>query len=59
MLPAVVLALAEQEVVPDDVRTVSRTLEDVFVAVTGRTYDPDATDASDGTDARPTRGESR
>ncbi len=27
--------------------------EDVFVAVTGRTYDPDATDA------RPTRGESR
>lgn len=59
VLPAVVLALAEQEVVPDDVRTVSRTLEDVFVAVTGRTYDPDATDASDATDARPTREESR
>ena len=39
VLLAVVLALAEQEVVPDDVRTVSRTLEDVFVAVTGRTYD--------------------
>ncbi|ARU50887.1 multidrug ABC transporter ATP-binding protein [Cellulosimicrobium cellulans] len=53
VLLAVVLALAEQEVVPDDVRTVSRSLEDVFVAVTGRTYDPDAPVA------RPTRGESR
>ncbi|WP_083259741.1 ABC transporter ATP-binding protein [Cellulosimicrobium cellulans] len=41
VLPAVVLALAEHDVVPDDVRTVSRTLEDVFVAVTGRTYDPE------------------
>lgn len=39
VLLAVVLALAENEIVPDDVRTVSRTLEDVFVAVTGRTYD--------------------
>ncbi len=53
VLLAVVLALAEQEIVPDDVRTVSRSLEDVFVAVTGRTYDPDAPAA------RPTRGESR
>ncbi|MBD5786120.1 ABC transporter ATP-binding protein [Cellulosimicrobium terreum] len=42
VLPAVVLALAERDVVPDDVRTVSRSLEDVFVAVTGRTYDPTA-----------------
>jgi len=39
VLLAVVLALAEHEIVPDDVRTVSRSLEDVFVAVTGRTYD--------------------
>lgn len=38
VLPAVVLALAERDVVPD-VRTVSRSLEDVFVHVTGRTYD--------------------
>jgi len=47
VLPAVVLALAERDVVPDDVRTVSRSLEDVFVAVTGRTYDhaPDGTAA--------------
>jgi ABC-2 type transport system ATP-binding protein len=42
VLPAVVLALAEHDIVPDDVRTVSRSLEDVFVAVTGRTYDPTA-----------------
>jgi ABC-2 type transport system ATP-binding protein len=42
VLFAVVPALAEADVLPDDVRTVSRTLEDVFVAVTGRTYDPDA-----------------
>ncbi|WP_082380154.1 MULTISPECIES: ABC transporter ATP-binding protein [Cellulosimicrobium] len=46
VLLAVVLALAEQEVVPDDVRTVSRTLEDVFVAVTGRTYDHAADSAA-------------
>jgi ABC-2 type transport system ATP-binding protein len=38
VLPAVVLALAERDVVPD-VRTVTRSLEDVFVHVTGRTYD--------------------
>jgi ABC-2 type transport system ATP-binding protein len=42
VLPAVVLALAEHDIVPDDVRTLSRSLEDVFVAVTGRTYDPTA-----------------
>ncbi|WP_159795385.1 ABC transporter ATP-binding protein [Puerhibacterium puerhi] len=42
VLFAVVPALADADVLPDDVRTVSRTLEDVFVAVTGRTYDPDA-----------------
>jgi ABC-2 type transport system ATP-binding protein len=38
VLPAVVLALAERDVVPD-VRTMTRSLEDVFVHVTGRTYD--------------------
>ncbi|UNX55336.1 ABC transporter ATP-binding protein [Georgenia sp. TF02-10] len=42
VLFAVVPALAEADVLPDDVRTVTRTLEDVFVAVTGRTYDADA-----------------
>ncbi|OLT48624.1 multidrug ABC transporter ATP-binding protein [Cellulosimicrobium sp. CUA-896] len=52
VLPAVVLALAEQDVVPDDVRTVSRSLEDVFVAVTGRTYDPAA-------EAAPAEGDPR
>jgi ABC-2 type transport system ATP-binding protein len=40
VLLAVVPALAEADVVPDDVSTVSRSLEDVFLAVTGRTYDP-------------------
>ncbi|WP_407320435.1 ABC transporter ATP-binding protein [Isoptericola halotolerans] len=40
VLLAVVPALAEADVVPDDVATVSRSLEDVFLAVTGRTYDP-------------------
>ena len=35
VLPAVVLALAEHDVVPDEIRTLSRTLEDVFVDVTG------------------------
>jgi len=38
----VVPALAAADVVPDDVATVTRTLEDVFLAVTGRTYDPEA-----------------
>jgi ABC-2 type transport system ATP-binding protein len=53
VLPAVVLALAEHDIVPDDVRTVSRSLEDVFVAVTGRTYDPTAA-ATPATAAAPT-----
>ncbi|MFC7877964.1 ABC transporter ATP-binding protein [Isoptericola sp. NPDC057391] len=38
VLFAVVPTLAEADLVPDDVRTVTRTLEDVFLAVTGRTY---------------------
>lgn len=38
VLFAVVQALAAADVVPDDVRTVERTLEDVFVQVTGREY---------------------
>ncbi|GAA4730983.1 hypothetical protein GCM10023216_23630 [Isoptericola chiayiensis] len=41
VLFAVVPALAAADLVPDDVRTVTRTLEDVFLAVTGRTYDQD------------------
>ncbi|WP_154793544.1 ABC transporter ATP-binding protein [Occultella kanbiaonis] len=35
VLPAVILALAEVGVVPDEIRTMTRTLEDVFVDVTG------------------------
>ncbi|GAA1729633.1 hypothetical protein GCM10009809_26530 [Isoptericola hypogeus] len=42
VLFAVVPALAEADLVPDDVRTVTRSLEDVFLAVTGRTYQPEA-----------------
>ncbi|GAB3104870.1 ABC transporter ATP-binding protein [Isoptericola nanjingensis] len=42
VLFAVVPALAAADLVPDDVRTVTRSLEDVFLAVTGRTYQPDA-----------------
>jgi ABC-2 type transport system ATP-binding protein len=38
VLFAIVQALAAADVVPDDVRTVERTLEDVFVQVTGREY---------------------
>lgn len=38
VLFAVVQALAAADVVPDDVRTVERSLEDVFVQVTGRQY---------------------
>ncbi len=45
VLFAVVPALAETDLVPDDVRTVARSLEDVFLAVTGRQYDPQAGDA--------------
>ncbi|WP_127571103.1 ATP-binding cassette domain-containing protein [Georgenia faecalis] len=35
VLPAVVLDLARRDIVPDEVRTLSRTLEDVFVEVSG------------------------
>ncbi|MFC7405249.1 ABC transporter ATP-binding protein [Georgenia alba] len=35
VLPDVVLALARRDVVPDEIRTVTRNLEDVFVEVTG------------------------
>ena len=38
VLFAVVQELAAADVVPDDVRTLTRTLEDVFVQVTGRAY---------------------
>jgi ABC-2 type transport system ATP-binding protein len=41
VLFAVVQALAAADVVPDDVRTLERTLEDVFVQVTGREYRAD------------------
>lgn len=34
VLPAAVLALAERDVVPEEIRTLSRSLEDVFVRVT-------------------------
>lgn len=40
VLFALVPALAEADLVPDDVRTLSKSLEDVFLAVTGREYDP-------------------
>jgi ABC-2 type transport system ATP-binding protein len=46
VLFAVVPALAATDIVPQDVRTVTRTLEDVFVAVTGRAYDPETTQVS-------------
>ncbi|MEU2199136.1 ABC transporter ATP-binding protein [Isoptericola sp. NPDC019482] len=42
VLFSLVPALAAADLVPDDVRTVTRSLEDVFLAVTGRTYDPEA-----------------
>ncbi|MFD2793677.1 ABC transporter ATP-binding protein [Promicromonospora vindobonensis] len=41
VLFAIVQALSAADLVPDDVRTVERTLEDVFVQVTGREYRPD------------------
>ncbi|MEU4363759.1 ABC transporter ATP-binding protein [Promicromonospora sp. NPDC023987] len=41
VLFAIVQALAAADLVPDDVRTVERTLEDVFVQVTGREYRAD------------------
>jgi ABC-2 type transport system ATP-binding protein len=48
VLFAVVQALAAADLVPDDVSTVARTLEDVFVAVTGRVYDPDSVTTKEG-----------
>ncbi|MFD6090500.1 ABC transporter ATP-binding protein [Oerskovia sp. NPDC060338] len=51
VLPVVVLALAEADVVPD-VRTVTRSLEDVFVHVTGRTYDHTGATGPTATDDR-------
>ncbi|GAA1623334.1 ABC transporter ATP-binding protein [Georgenia ruanii] len=42
VLPATILALAEGDVVPDEIRTLSRSLEDVFVDVTGAR--PDTTE---------------
>ncbi|MFE6971352.1 ABC transporter ATP-binding protein [Isoptericola sp. NPDC057653] len=45
VLFSLVPALAAADLVPDDVRTVTRSLEDVFLAVTGRTYDPEAAPA--------------
>jgi ABC-2 type transport system ATP-binding protein len=42
VLFSVVQALGAADLLPDDVRTVPRTLEDVFVRVTGRAYDPAA-----------------
>ncbi|MFE5308479.1 ABC transporter ATP-binding protein [Isoptericola sp. NPDC056573] len=45
VLFSLVPALAAADLVPDDVRTVTRSLEDVFLAVTGRTYDPEAQSA--------------
>lgn len=36
VLPASLLALVEHDMVPDEVRTVNPSLEDVFVAITGR-----------------------
>ncbi|MGH8968207.1 MAG: ABC transporter ATP-binding protein, partial [Actinomycetes bacterium] len=48
VLFAVVPALAEADLVPDDVRTVTRSLEDVFLAVTGRTYQPESDLVTEG-----------
>lgn len=36
VVPATLLALAEQDVVPDEIRTINRSLDDVFLAITGR-----------------------
>jgi ABC-2 type transport system ATP-binding protein len=46
VLFAVVPALAEADAVPDDVRTVTKSLEDVFLAITGRSYDAGTSDES-------------
>ncbi|HLS25461.1 MAG TPA: ABC transporter ATP-binding protein [Beutenbergiaceae bacterium] len=42
VLPAAMLALAELDVVPDEIRTLNRTLDDVFVARTGRDLTADS-----------------
>lgn len=49
VLFSVVRALGDADLVPDDVRTVPRTLEDVFVQVTGRSYEPEADVVTEGT----------
>ncbi|MGC0250993.1 ABC transporter ATP-binding protein [Pseudactinotalea sp. Z1748] len=36
VLPSTLLALAELDIVPDEIRTLNRSLEDVFVSTTGR-----------------------
>ena len=48
VLFSVVRALGAADLVPDDVRTVPRTLEDVFVQVTGRAYEPEAAREPEG-----------
>jgi ABC-2 type transport system ATP-binding protein len=48
VLFSVVQALGAADLLPDDVRTVPRTLEDVFVRVTGRAYDPATTGDPEG-----------
>jgi len=50
VLFSLVPALAAADLVPDDVRTVTRSLEDVFLAHTGRAYVPAADDAGAPTD---------
>ncbi|MGF0118184.1 ABC transporter ATP-binding protein [Promicromonospora sp. Marseille-Q5078] len=50
VLSSLVPALAAADLVPDDVRTVTRSLEDVFLAHTGRAYVPAADDAGAPTD---------
>ncbi|WP_418275812.1 ABC transporter ATP-binding protein [Isoptericola jiangsuensis] len=53
VLFAVVPALAEADLVPDDVRTVTRSLEDVFLAVTGRSYDAGTEPGTDAAGTTP------
>jgi ABC-2 type transport system ATP-binding protein len=48
VLFSLVPALAAADLVPDDVRTVTRSLEDVFLAVTGRNYDAQPALATEG-----------
>jgi ABC-2 type transport system ATP-binding protein len=51
VLFALVPALADADLVPDDVRTVSKSLEDVFLAVTGRQYDHQSDTDAEGVPA--------